>query len=73
MLLTNGGPLRSTYFYGMFVYNNAFRHHKLGYAAASSWFMFIIILLLTMLVFRSSSAWVYYESEVRNKKGRGRK
>jgi multiple sugar transport system permease protein len=64
LLLTGGGPLRSTYFYGMFVYNNAFRHHKLGYAAASSWFMFIIILILTMLVFRSSSAWVYYESEV---------
>lgn len=68
LLLTNGGPLRSTYFYGMFVYNNAFRHHKLGYAAASSWFMFIIILILTMLVFRSSSAWVYYESEVQHKK-----
>jgi multiple sugar transport system permease protein len=64
LLLTNGGPLRSTYFYGMFVYNNAFRFHKLGYAAASSWFMFIIILILTTLVFRSSSAWVYYESEV---------
>jgi len=65
LLLTNGGPLRSTYFYGMFVYNNAFKFHKLGYAAASSWFMFIIILALTMLVFRSSSAWVYYETEVK--------
>ena len=68
LLLTNGGPLRSTYFYGLFVYNNAFRHHRLGYAAAASWFMFIIILLLTMTVFRSSSAWVYYESEVQPKK-----
>ena len=72
LLLTNGGPLRSTYFYGMFTYSNAFTHHKLGYAASSSWFMFLIILMLTALVFRSSSAWVYYETEARQiKKQRG--
>ena len=65
MLLTNGGPMRSTYFYGMFVYNNAFKHHQIGYAAANSWFMFIIILIITSFVFKSSSAWVYYESEVK--------
>lgn len=65
LLLTGGGPMKSTYFYGMFVYNNAFKHHKLGYAAANSWFMFIIILALTLFVFKSSSAWVYYENEVK--------
>ncbi|RRD96442.1 sugar ABC transporter permease [Clostridiales bacterium COT073_COT-073] len=63
LLLTNGGPLRSTYFYGMYVYNNAFKHHKLGYASANAWIMFVVILLLTALVFRSSSAWVFYEAE----------
>ncbi|MCL6571689.1 MAG: sugar ABC transporter permease [Bacillus sp. (in: Bacteria)] len=65
LLLTGGGPLKSTYFYGLFVYNNAFKHHKLGYASANSWFMFIIILLLTVLIFKSSSAWVFYENEVK--------
>jgi multiple sugar transport system permease protein len=65
LLLTKGGPLRSTYFYGMFTYNNAFKHHNLGYAAASSWLMFIVIVALTSLVFRSSSAWVYYETETK--------
>jgi multiple sugar transport system permease protein len=65
LLLTGGGPMRATYFYGMFVYNNAFRHHQLGFAASNSWFMFIIILLFTALVFKSSSAWVYYENEVK--------
>ncbi len=44
MLLTNGGPLKSTYFYGMFTYNNAFKHHKLGYASAQRMVMFVIIL-----------------------------
>ena len=78
LLLTKGGPMNSTYFYGMFVYNNAFKHHKLGYAAANSWFMFIIILALTALVFKSSSAWVYYENEVqkdgkKTSKGRAKK
>ncbi|MCM3038653.1 sugar ABC transporter permease [Paenibacillus motobuensis] len=73
LLLTNGGPLKSTYFYGLFVYNNAFKHHKLGYASANAWFMFIIILLLTALIFRSSSVWVFYENEVKNKPARGGK
>ena len=73
LLLTNGGPLKSTYFYGLFVYNNAFKHHKLGYASANAWFMFIIILLLTTLIFKSSSAWVFYENEVKHERKRGGK
>lgn len=69
MLLTGGGPLKSTYFYGLYTYNNAFKHHKLGYASANAWVMFVIILALTALVFKSSSAWVFYETE----SGRGKK
>ncbi|MEW9053276.1 MAG: sugar ABC transporter permease [Neobacillus sp.] len=65
LLLTGGGPLKSTYFYGLYVYNNAFKHHELGYASANAWFMFIIILLLTLVIFKSSSAWVFYENEVK--------
>ena len=75
LLLTGGGPLKSTYFYGLYVYNNAFKHHQLGYASANAWFMFIVILLLTMLIFKTSSAWVFYENEVKKegKKGRRKK
>ena len=74
MLLTGGGPLKSTYFYGLYTYNNAFKHHKLGYASANAWVMFVIILLLTAVVFRSSSAWVFYQSETtEKKKGKGGK
>lgn len=68
LLLTNGGPSKSTYFYGMYVYNNAFKHFKLGYASANAWFMFIIILCLTVLIFKSSYMWVFYENEVVGKK-----
>lgn len=73
MLLTGGGPMKSTYFYGLMTYNNAFDHHKLGYASANAWVMFVIILCLTALVFRSSSAWVFYETEVGQKKKGGKK
>ncbi|HEY4537478.1 MAG TPA: sugar ABC transporter permease [Erysipelothrix sp.] len=62
ILLTKGGPLKSTYFYGLYVYENAFKHHKLGYASANAWIMFVVILLLTLIVFRSSHSWVHYES-----------
>lgn len=68
LLLTGGGPLNSTYFYAMYVYENAFKYFKMGYSSANAWFMFLIVLGLTMLVFKSSSAWVYYEGEVKKKK-----
>jgi multiple sugar transport system permease protein len=68
LLLTEGGPLGSTYFFAMYIYETAFRFHDMGYAAAMSWIMFVIVLALSMLVLRSSSAWVHYEGEV---KGRG--
>lgn len=70
MLLTGGGPLKSTYFYGLYTYNNAFKHHKLGYASANAWVMFIIILILTAIVFKSSSTWVFYETESGKSEGK---
>jgi multiple sugar transport system permease protein len=39
----------------------------MGYASALAWVLFVIVLLLTLLVFRSSTAWVYYEGELHNK------
>ncbi|WP_163101091.1 carbohydrate ABC transporter permease [Peribacillus alkalitolerans] len=66
LVLTGGGPLQSTYFYAMYVYENAFKYFKMGYSSANAWIMFLIVLFLTLLVFRSSSAWVYYENEVKN-------
>lgn len=74
MLLTNGGPMKSTYFYGLMTYNNAFKFHKLGYASDNAWVMFIIILLLSALVFKSSDTWVFYESTAnKNKAKKGKK
>lgn len=60
-VITGGGPMKSTYVLGMKLYTDAFKYYKMGYASALSWIMFIIIICLSMMVFKSSSAWVYYE------------
>ncbi|NIK77008.1 multiple sugar transport system permease protein [Paenibacillus castaneae] len=67
LLLTGGGPMKSTYFYAMYMYENAFKFFKMGYSAANAWFMFLIVLTLTFLVFKSSEAWVFYEGEMKRK------
>lgn len=59
-MLTKGGPLKSTYFIGLYIYDNAYRLFNMGYASALSWVLFVIIMLLTVLVFKSSRGWVYY-------------
>jgi multiple sugar transport system permease protein len=60
-VMTNGGPGRATLFYNLYLYQNAFRYYKMGYASALAWMMFLIILVLTLLIFKSSPYWVYYE------------
>ena len=60
-IITGGGPMNSTYMYGMMLYNNSFKYYKMGYASAQSWILFIIIMAVTGLLFLSSKKWVYYE------------
>ncbi|MGE5572255.1 MAG: carbohydrate ABC transporter permease [Bacteroidota bacterium] len=52
-------------FMNQLVYERGFLQLKMGEASAIAWVLFVIILALTLLVFRSSTAWVYYEAEVR--------
>ena len=58
-----GGTQNSLLFYGLNLYNNAFRYFHMGYASALAWVLFIIILLATFLLFRLSRGRVYYEGE----------
>ena len=57
-----GGAGNQGKFYLVYLYENAFKYFKMGYATALAWILFIIIFLLTLLVFKSSELWVYYES-----------
>ena len=64
-VLTNGGPLHATYFYNLMVYEQAFKNTQMGMASAMAWFLLFVVLIMTLLIFRSSSAWVFYETEVK--------
>lgn len=63
-IITQGGPMKSTYLYGMMLYNEGFKFFRMGYASALSWILFIIILIFTSLTFKSSSSWVHYGDSV---------
>ena len=59
-------PRRAGTFMNVYIYQEAFDRNRMGYASALGWVMLLIILLFTLLVFRSSAAWVHYEGEKTN-------
>jgi multiple sugar transport system permease protein len=62
-IMTGGGPARATYFFTMYLYDNAFTYLKMGYASAMAWIQLLIILALTALAFWSSKRWVHYQGK----------
>lgn len=64
-VMTEGGPNNATLTMVLLLYRQAFQNYRFGYASALAWLLFVIILLFTMLIFRSSEAWVYYAGEVK--------
>lgn len=64
-VMTNGqgGPVDSTRFFSLYLFQNAFQYWKMGYACAMAWILFLIILVFTLLLFRSSARYVYYGGE----------
>ncbi|MGQ9632245.1 MAG: carbohydrate ABC transporter permease [bacterium] len=64
-IMTNGGPNNATLFYVLNLYRQAFQFFHMGYASALAWVLFAIILICTLMIIKSSAAWVYYEAEVK--------
>ena len=64
-ILTKGGPNNASKMIVPYLYDNAFKYYRMGYASALSWVLFVIILAFTLAVLKSSSLWVFYEGEVR--------
>jgi multiple sugar transport system permease protein len=62
-VMTDGGPANATLTYVLYLYRNGFEWFKMGYACALAWVLFFILLAMTLMVFRSSALWVYYEGE----------
>lgn len=62
-IITNGGPMNSTHFYALYLYNRAFNYHEMGYASALAWVLLLMIGIVTALIFKTSDHFVYYESK----------
>lgn len=57
-----GGPIDSTLFYSLYLYQQGFAWSHMGYAAAMAWVLLVIIAVLTALTFRGSHSLVSYGS-----------
>ncbi len=62
-VITNstGGSNEDLLVYVLYLYDQAFRFHNMGYASALAWVLFVILMVLTLIVFRSAKRWVHYE------------
>ncbi len=65
-IITQGGPLKSTYLLPLYIYEEAFKKFNMGYASAIAWVLFAIIMVLTLVAFWSSKKWVYYAGDKRS-------
>lgn len=61
LILTNGGPLNSTYTAAIHMYNNGFLYGKMGYASMMAWSLFVVIMVITLVVISTSKYWVFYD------------
>jgi multiple sugar transport system permease protein len=63
-ILTKGGPNNASQMLVPYLFEEGFKNYRMGYASALSWVLFAVIMACTAVVFRSSSRWVFYETEV---------
>jgi ABC-type sugar transport system permease subunit len=59
-VMTGGGPLNSSNVYVLYLYQNAFKWFKAGYASALALVLFVVILLITVGQMKLSRRWVHY-------------
>ena len=60
-IMTRGGPVNSTTTIVYYIYRNAFRNFKMGYASAQAIVLFAIIMVLTLIYWRLQEKWVVYD------------
>jgi multiple sugar transport system permease protein len=62
LIMTDGGPLNSTRFYMLYLYDNAFGFlpPQMGYASALAWILFVLIFACSLVLVRTSNRWVFY-------------
>ena len=66
-VMTQGGPRFASLFYVYYLWQHAFQRFHMGYASAMAWVFLFVVMALTLIVFRSSKTWVYYEGTLAGK------
>ena len=61
-IITQGGPANATNFVAYYIFTQGFTYQDMGYASAISWVLLIVISLVTLLIFKTSKKWVFYEA-----------
>lgn len=60
---SRGGTRGALLFYVLNMWNEGFRNGRFGYASALAWVLVVVAAIVIVLIFKTSSRWVYYESE----------
>lgn len=61
-VITQGGPNDATNFIALYIYNHGFRFKNMGYASAMSWVLLVLIAAVTLIIFKVSNRFVFYEA-----------
>jgi multiple sugar transport system permease protein len=59
----NNASPESSLFYGVYLFQQAFRQFDFGFAAAMAWLLFVLIMIITAVQVRFGNRFVYYEGE----------
>jgi len=59
--MTGGGPVHSTLFYVLYLFQTAFESLRMGYASAMAWILFFVIVGVSLFQLAVSRRLVYYE------------
>lgn len=62
-IMTGGGPVNSSLSFVLHIYNNAFKYGKMGMANAMAWVLFILTMIISLIIFKTSDHWTYYEGD----------
>ncbi len=58
-----GAPADSLLFFTVYLFNEAFKFFRMGYASALAWVLLLIIAAFTALAFFTSKYWVHYDND----------
>lgn len=60
-IITSGGPINSTLFYILYLYQQGFQYFHMGYASAMAIVFLFIVAVCAGFLFLTSKFWVHYE------------